>query len=529
MIFILSSFGQFIPDSSFANKAYIDETNFNNSKLVEQKNGNILNIGTDLFSNTVYIKCFDKLGNPVTSFGLGGIATNPTFAPYLTNNNIEVVTAKVLGNNDIVVLGKITKYTSFWDTTYLSSFILVFDSTGMPKNSFGSSGYVIDKPINSREFDATCLAVDETKSESPIIYLAGASYLKGHTNCNNGYGNWFISSYNYIGTYNLNYNSTGYKSGDASTIKQGATLSSNAFIKDLKIMPNRDIFTIGLLSYDDKSVFSMKMDTSGMWVNNYGINGRSVTTIPSFMVHLITKGSIFNDNSFIFMESFFYNITDTCHSKLIKFNNQGNLDLTFGNNGLDTSLLYTLDFPILRSKKDNSFLLAYYSKNSTSKKAEFKNFKSNGVVDSSFGIYGIHKTEPILFNASDSNSNCISNCLIWNADESELYYSFGTVFVGAISLVNFKTENKLLSNIKTELPCLINLYPNPLYNNTFFIESANNITKLEIFNTTGSLIYSKHLNDRKFEIQLPQNISSNIYFVKLISAGINQVIQINKQ
>ncbi|MEO8211352.1 MAG: T9SS type A sorting domain-containing protein [bacterium] len=80
--------------------------------------------------------------------------------------------------------------------------------------------------------------------------------------------------------------------------------------------------------------------------------------------------------------------------------------------------------------------------------------------------------------------------------------------------------NSLIGIDENEFNNSISIYPNPVSNTLYLLSPELNINKINIFNSTGSCIYSDEIKNVNSEINV-SNLSKGIYFLELITENGN--------
>ena len=95
--------------------------------------------------------------------------------------------------------------------------------------------------------------------------------------------------------------------------------------------------------------------------------------------------------------------------------------------------------------------------------------------------------------------------------------AWGVGGVGAIA----KFSNDFNTSVSDELSqskIKVQLYPNPS-NSDFYLESKENMQRIELYNFAGSLVDVKNVNNNQIKYEAPENLTGGMYFIKVYIGG----------
>lgn len=259
-------------------------------------------------------------------------------------------------DNKIVVAGMVTE-----DKQNLFTIFEYLD-TGLLNTSFGNNGF--STITIGEQAEANAVAIDANGKmvvggfalEAGIIKVVSARYLSD-------------------GTLDATYG----QSGNGMVVE---TAVQDAQIVDIKIQNDGKIVFAGTQSVEGQlNVFLMRYNVDGTLDTNFGDSGIVSRTVGyhtgALALALQADGKILTAG---------FSIIDTRQVILLRFNNDGSLDTSYGNNGLSTSIIGTssqieglaLDahgYAVVSGISDNQFFVA--------------RFDASGVLDQTFGNQGI--------------------------------------------------------------------------------------------------------------------------------------------
>lgn len=268
-------------------------------------------------------------------------------------------------------------------------------------------------------------------------------------------------------------------------------------------------------------IYFSKLNFDGSFDASFGTNGiytyTSSNLNPALWAHQIV--GVVSDNTYLVNYQDYHNSRST-HT--IKINTTGNLNSSFGTNGLsnDTNisnyLITQSDGKILKGgQKDNQFSITRYN--------------SDGSLDTSFGSNGEINT-PIV------NYSEINNILLQTDGK---LIATGNSFDGdreKIAMARYTDLN--LGNIDLSSPKnSLLVYPNPIEKEATFQYTLNNneTVSIELVDIQGRVLQNIITNENQsaglqsVRISLNENIASGNYFLKIASSKGNQSVQVIKK
>jgi len=362
-----------------------------------------------LFSISLFViclflseKCISQPGTLDKTFGTNGITVNDFYKSH------DFGTMAMQPDNKILVGGSSADASN-------RIYVYRYDKNGLLDTSFGNKG----KVFLSFDSHADLKSIDMQSDEK--IVLGGIH--KGV----------FLERLNHDGSIDSSFGLNGMVQYDS--VKYDALLS-------LKIQKDGKIVTAGQGKsplYPVANVFTLhRFNTDGSIDSTFGTNG-------DIYMHLADGNDAANDlviqkdgkivaGGFInvFVENFQH-----AYITLIRFNVDGSVDNSFGNNGVDTVFIKSpYDFGVsLALQQDQKILVSHFSNKNGGISFALLRFGKNGGLDSSFANNGI-----ALTNLS-GNDNAYSVCV----DSSANIYQAGTA--GAdFGLVKFKSSGTLDSS-----------------------------------------------------------------------------------
>lgn len=354
---------------------------------------------------------------------------------------------------------------------------------------------------------------------------------------------------------------------DSSFGTDGKALLNGTYIRDVEILSDGSI-----IGYGDKnsSAYLVKINSAGQIDTTFGTNGEVATKFgySSLINNAMTKQA---DGKYIISGAVVINASYPENNQmfLVRYNVNGSLDTTFGNNGL---LLYTAT---AREARDLLFTTAgkilvlgekpYASTTSIGPTSMFyllqfntdgtldTTFNTTGTVGFGFNYYSSIKTDTqnkIYVSGSYFNSTNYYNFrrIIRLNENGSLDTTFGTngfyssndrVYASEFrygnNSMNFTPDGKLVSSGYVNTPSFsillmrliisstnlstsdfslnlenISVYPNPA-EDYFIVKSKENIESLELINALGQSIIKEN-NAKKIKVK---NIPAGNYFLKV--------------
>ncbi|BAZ49482.1 hemolysin-type calcium-binding region [Nostoc sp. NIES-4103] len=317
--------------------------------------------GIDVDTETATIKLLRTAGDLDPSFGKGGkVITN------LGSTSDIAVSVAIQADGKIVVLGySYTSTLTFFGNQYV---LTRYNVDGTLDTTFGNGGKVI-----------TAIKHYYTNDDSSIVILSDGKILVAGSTYNGSNDDFLLAKYNSDGTLDSSFGSGGKVTTSISSANDRG--HSVAVQSDGKIILAG--YTENGSNYSDFAV--LRYNTNGSLDNSFGNSGKAITAIgttfdQAYSVAIQSDGKIVasgyvHDNSGVSLG-------------LVRYNNDGSLDSSFGNGGkvrssaLSYGYAYSVaiqsDGKILIGGSSNGFTLVRYN--------------SDGTVDPTFGNNGIANT-----------------------------------------------------------------------------------------------------------------------------------------
>lgn len=405
---------------------------------------------------------FNSLGIIDTSFALNG--------KFIYDFGIDdYANAVLVQPDDKIILGG---FSSTWDGFNVNSnfnqFSLIrLHNNGTIDSTFGINGkFELDfDPIDcgavamALQSDGKIIAVGKYFNGSSLQFLAIRITTNGVLD--NSFGNTGISR------------------------MQLDTLVKDDEVTCCLVQPD-DKIVIGGLTYDQPSVgrvFGMvRLTANGLLDASFGLNGIVKTDIPN-------QG---NDVALAMAQQIDGRIllAGTCkNSKIMaicRYNTDGSLDGSFGNQGIDTlniSLGKDIIYGVLIAEDEKIIIVGQTSSN-----ACILRLKKDGQIDTTFNHSGINYF-------GNSTGESFNNVLLMSPNKIiAAGYAKNSNQVFQLAVVAF--NSLLYSGINEQIAKIneLKLYPNPT-NNLLYISNINNDevanTQLQVYNTLGQVVYEE--------------------------------------
>jgi uncharacterized delta-60 repeat protein len=252
-----------------------------------------------------------------------------------------------------------------------------YNSNGTLDNTFGSNGIVITQ-IDSTNDIAFAVAMQPGGSGSEKIIVAGYHYE------GNNY-DFAITRYNLNGALDNTFGTGG--------ITITPLGSSNDFLFAMTIQSDGKIVTVGRsFNGNDGDIAVVRYNSYGTPDNTFGTNGIVTTDINSendvaYSVNVQSDGKII-------VAGYTDNGTDY-DIFVIRYNSNGTMDNTFGNNGIIITQVGSSDEIAysVKVQSDGKILTAGYSSNGNDNDFAVIRYNENGSLDNTFGTNGIVTTQ----------------------------------------------------------------------------------------------------------------------------------------
>lgn len=483
----LKSYSQnYVLDNSFGSSGLVTTTfgpNLNYITSLElQTDGKILACGNYIngSSNYLVVSRFNTDGTLDNSFGtLGKVTTS------ISNNGITSLFKIKLQIDGKILIGGTTG-----TTISTSDFILLrLNTDGSFDNSFGTNGMTITD-INNKSNVAYSI---EVQADHKIL-------LAGRTDTASEFSNVAVIRYNSNGTLDTSFGNLGVVNLNIGNSNSQASIDNASCIK---LQSNGKILLGG--SSDATSAVEqynftvIRLNTDGTLDNSFGNAGKIITNtggkeeIISLNIttddKIIAGGHLFDNSS-----------TKIC---LAKYNIDGDLDTTFGVNGIVITSINMNDTNYQTSLQSDGKILCIGSSNNNFLMVRYN---SNGTLDNSFNTIGYVLTD--FFGGMD-----VGYSLIIESDGSIVLGGGATNPIPSVTfaLAKYKIEN--LSNNSFLIAKDFELYPNPTATKINIGNLKNDlITEINIFDMQGKTVLKVKDNFNQINIE---NLNSGIYNLKI--------------
>jgi uncharacterized delta-60 repeat protein len=265
-----------------------------------------------------------------------------------------------------------------------------FAQFGTLDSSFDSDGIVITSFIG---FDATVQA---------LLIQPDKKILAGGTISKSGLNQFGLARYNSDGSLDESFGNLGKVVSDYPELM---LLSSIALQSDGKIVVAGNLFNSG---FTISHFVLVRYDTNGILDRTFGIDGRVITNLSN-KLDKITSIIIQNDGKILASGTTSDDLNYSDFS-IVRYNSNGTLDTSFGNNGITITSIRTWDFGYAMVLQDDNTIVI-----SGSTSNEFNpvfgpdydflviKYDKYGVLDSTFGNGG-----SVIIGTAEANEKALS-------------------------------------------------------------------------------------------------------------------------
>lgn len=354
-------------DLSFGNNGYsiIPNTNENivHAEIEPGNDGKIITSGATSNQNIILRK-YSLNGDLDTSFGDNGFVITPLmYNSYPRRSNL-----KIQSDGKIIVIGS-TQNTNFFSP--VDFLIARYNSNGTLDNTFGEDGYA----VVGTQYKEDGFSV-ELQADNKIIAI-GIKEINQE--------DFYVARLNENGTLDLGFGKNGVVT--ISFTEYAALAYARASC--VKILPSGKIIVAGTIDTNNfTSSFGMiRLNANGTLDSTLGVNVKRFTNF-SWQDRL---NSLVVNNFNIYLAGFSKpGFFDDYTSLIVRYNTNGNIDTSFGNNGYLNNILFNSDeitskLMLLPNGKLLSFGQTYF--NSTYQLL-FSQLNQDGTIDPSFGNNG---------------------------------------------------------------------------------------------------------------------------------------------
>ncbi len=306
-----------------------------------------------LFAREVY----PQAGQLDTTFGQGGITT----AAIYPQGSSEINSIAIQDDGKVLAAG----YTTINETFFRFS-IVRYNTDGTMDNTFGTNG-IVNTNINDAAFANSITLQSDGK-----IIAAGFSSVGGISKI-------AIARYNTDGTLDISFGDNGIvlKSVGANSV----TITSTKVQQDGKILAAGHYF-----NGSNEDFFLSRFNTDGTYDTDFGHDGIVITQVGASYDYAYSM-VVQNDGKIILAGSGFQTNDDYA---LVRYNSDGTIDNTFGINGKVFTQVGT-STDVAKSvllQDDGKIIAAGYSYNGANYDFSIARYDTNGLLDESFGTIG---------------------------------------------------------------------------------------------------------------------------------------------
>ncbi len=238
--------------------------------------------------------------------------------------------------------------------------------------TFGSEGVVI-KDFGFGNDEVFSLVVQDDGK------ILAAGYL------DNGFvKNLAVTRYSPDGIPDTTYNDDGTYIG---SFGSGNTIGNN-----LVYLSDGTILVAGVTEDIDNKAFIARLTPEGFLDTTFGENNDGMTLVVVDGDNVENTDVVFSSDGSIFLVNTFTDISGDNNSNILKFTPDGELDVTFGDQGVsELQITEAVHIKAISLLSDSKILAAGYDEESGGNSATLLRFNEDGTVDSTFGTNGILK------------------------------------------------------------------------------------------------------------------------------------------
>lgn len=332
----------------------------------------ILNYIFSVFSILVFLNIFSLPdGSLDRSFGNNGLVTTN----FSSIGNNQAYAIAIQGDGKIIAAG------------------LVNNTNTSNKNNFGLARYRIDgsldKSFGNNGLVTTDFLGDDNEAHALVIQPDGKIIAGGFLN-NGSNLNFALARYNIDGSLDKNFGNNGLVITDFLSGFSSASYS-------LSIQPDGKVVATGFVDQSGgKSVFALsRYDLNGSLDKSFGDNGLVITPFLLNNDYNISFASAIQANGKIIAAGFISDSSTYSHNDfgLIRYNIDGSIDKSFGNNGVVTTDFFNDDDKIfdIAIQADGKILAAGFVRKLHTdliNNIGITRYNVNGSLDNSFGMSG---------------------------------------------------------------------------------------------------------------------------------------------
>lgn len=491
---------------------------------------------------------YAQSGTYDSTFSSDGIATECQQNTYFAVDAAFQVDGKILTFGDNYLLNRIS--------------LLRYNQNGILDTTFGIGGFLGNSINNifppNRAYTPGGIAI---QSDNKIIIMG----LQQSDSYGNGF--WVVRLLE-NGAADTSFNGTGYLDVFFGTIQDRG--------KCIKIQPDGKIIVAGRSGNTGENFAMARINTNGTLDTSFGINGKVQTTF--FGTQSGVNSIVVQPDGKIILGGWTNNIPNGYDFALIRYNSDGSLDSTFGNNGkvITTVDSFYSDLICKIVLQSDGKLIAGGLNRQVGGNYTLARYLPNGTLDNTFGTNGIAVTpegssfimdialqiDGKIVLAGGFDTDRVSYLRYLNNGQLDTtfpihggYANFGLngyastvliqpdnkiVICGSLSTVFDEFGNTYLCSVVVRLnPGTLStdsfeeenvvVFPNPTSNEARFDNSTTQFTKATVFNYLGQEVFSKNLSNSSQEMVEIGALSTGVYVLKLANGQIVKTLKIIKK
>jgi len=342
-----------------------------------------------------------------------------------------------------------------------------YNSNGALDSSFGNSG-IVSSSFSTNNAIARTMKI---QSDGKIV-VAGHIYT-----LNNDFDEFAIARYNTDGSPDATFGNTGQ-------VMTSFGIGTRNWINSIELQNDGKIVAGG---FSSNSFALARYESNGTLDISFGTGGLVTTAIPNTTQGLINAVTIHQPDGSIYGGGF--SVDPLSNFTIAKYDSSGNLDTTFGTNGILVSPISTQQDGIndILLQADNKLLVAGSSDEDSVLQFALARFDSLGNLDSTFGTNGVVKTlidsdfNQIESIALQSDGKILATGIIGNYpyDIAVTRYSSGVL-----------STDEQVRSIEN-----ISIYPNPTTDKLFisFVPKNKETICMKLFDSQGRLLKEKSI------------------------------------
>ena len=323
-----------------------------------QSNGKIVAAGYSYSGNGFTVVRYNTNGQLDNTFGTNGIVTTPFGTSHGRANSVAIQS-----DGKIIVIG------DSYSGNDRDFAVVRYNTNGQLDNTFGTNG-IVNIPVGYSSEVAYSVAI---QSDGKIV-AAGDSYSGGSNS------DFAVVRYNTDGQLDNTFGENGITT----------TLLGRAY--SVAIQSDGKIVAAGFSyngSNDDLAV--VRYNTIGQLDNTFGTNGIVITPIGTS--NGAARSVAIQSDGKIVAAGFSHNGGDNVFT-VVRYNTNGQLDNTFGTNGIVTTSVGVQNSKVysVAIQSDGKIVVTGYSYSASGNDFAVVRYNTNGQLDNTFGTNGIVTT-----------------------------------------------------------------------------------------------------------------------------------------